>query len=510
MRVLFVLILFVSFVSDGLAQISQQPATCNFDLNEPADLDRKKLDDLMAGWVERLKRLTGSTKRIVGGRIACPNDWPYFVAFRQAQGNRHLYFCGGTMISEQWALTAAHCFADDKASVQVVIGTTDLVTEENASVYNAVEVRKHPNYEPYDPTSGASQVNDIALVRIDRRFRGPKAILSENIQSDGDLGQGRAFVAGFGTTDAITPTAQSRVNLFQRSFDGRGILSGSSRLLQTVVPLVSAGICQTQWRNLSPDRSICAGYELGMRDSCEGDSGGPLVALDRSSKPYQIGLVSYGSGCAQAASYGVYTRISAYRDWIRFHVRDAVFYDATPETDFALMTALHQMMAEKFSDVRERMEMRLTSGPEFSTDDLLTFEVVSKTPGRLLVLDIDPKGQITQLIPNQYMRETNNEIIVNQAFVVPTRRPSDGMPEFQMPASPDPAGEGRLIALVIPEMVLRETQFEVISPRGFQKKPDSNNYIQNLVNLIENQAIATDGSVLAGWAFHSVKYIVVE
>lgn len=507
MRILWVVIAILSLVPLSTAQEAAPPPTCGFENQESAD--KASIDQLVSGWVDRLKKLTGSTKKIVGGNIACPDDWPYMVAFRYMNAGNLMYFCGGTMITDQWILTAAHCVSGTNGRFQVVSGTTDLVSEAGASVFNVTQVRVHPNYRPHNPVTGAYEENDIALVKLDRRYDGPVALLSDNIQADGDLGQGRAFVAGFGATAPLSPSVRSQPQFFNRSTDGRGLFAGSSKLLQTVIPLVSSQICGNQWTALDTRRSICAGYELGVRDSCEGDSGGPLVALDRNSAPYQIGLVSYGSGCAQETSYGVYTRISAYRDWIRFHVPAAAFYNAEPETDFALMSAIHQQLADKFKTAEGLLDVRLTSGPEFSRNELLSFELDAKVSGRLLVLDIDPIGRVTQLIPNQYMTHSTNQIYADETYTVPTRR-FDGVPEFQMPAIPEPAGEGRLIALILPNKVFTSSKFEVIESQGFRKKPDSSNYIQNLVNLIEIQAIRSDGRLEAGWAFDSVVYTITE
>jgi secreted trypsin-like serine protease len=64
---------------------------------------------------------------------------------------------------------------------------------------------------------------------------------------------------------------------------------------------------------------ICAGLEEGTRDSCQGDSGGPLIASDKTGCPWQVGVVSWGYGCAEKNAYGVYTRVSHHAGWIQKH-----------------------------------------------------------------------------------------------------------------------------------------------------------------------------------------------
>ncbi|XP_021931893.1 uncharacterized protein LOC110835704 [Zootermopsis nevadensis] len=86
----------------------------------------------------------------------------------------------------------------------------------------------------------------------------------------------------------------------------------TSRILQKLqLPIVSASRCRCLYGDL-PDHQICAGYpETGGKDSCQGDSGGPLVVSG-----LQIGVVSWGYGCAKPRYPGVYTEVAAYRSWI--------------------------------------------------------------------------------------------------------------------------------------------------------------------------------------------------
>ncbi len=72
-------------------------------------------------------------------------------------------------------------------------------------------------------------------------------------------------------------------------------------------------------RGLVTDGHVCAGYRRRISGSCQGDSGGPLVVPGGPSRWTQIGIVSWGVGCAQAEAYGVYTRVSRYIDWILGH-----------------------------------------------------------------------------------------------------------------------------------------------------------------------------------------------
>ncbi|KAK7866887.1 hypothetical protein R5R35_006048 [Gryllus longicercus] len=84
-------------------------------------------------------------------------------------------------------------------------------------------------------------------------------------------------------------------------------------ILQEVeLPLLDNAACKKYYPLRITARMICAGYAEGGRDACQGDSGGPLVV----SGGRQVGIVSWGRGCARSASPGVYARVAALRDWI--------------------------------------------------------------------------------------------------------------------------------------------------------------------------------------------------
>jgi trypsin len=91
-------------------------------------------------------------------------------------------------------------------------------------------------------------------------------------------------------------------------------------LQRAQVPLVATAACRQRYADYSltlAPTMICAGYEVGGIDACTGDSGGPLLFWNnRQQRWLQIGIISWGSGCAEAGIYGVYTQVSSFTEWI--------------------------------------------------------------------------------------------------------------------------------------------------------------------------------------------------
>ena len=89
-----------------------------------------------------------------------------------------------------------------------------------------------------------------------------------------------------------------------------------SILQKVTVPFVDEATCKDAYGSSSiTDGMICAGRK--GKDSCQGDSGGPMVNMNGE----QVGIVSWGYGCAAAGYPGVYTRVSNYASWIENHSR---------------------------------------------------------------------------------------------------------------------------------------------------------------------------------------------
>lgn len=294
-------------------------------------------------WGFAVGALALATACVVGGREANPEDWPGIVSLQSQQGRNIYHECGAAMISPEWAVTAAHCvenvsietdtgraaqyFPDASGGLKrfgplsVIVGAGTLLETPKDATFPIDRIVIHPGYE----TGHAEHGDDLALIRIVGRWDGPLSRLDglTGRAPDPNTAQTEVVVAGYGNTEE----QGSREEGFNRT--GRHVSAPSLALMEGIVPPVDPQTCNQQIAALidkygldqeftgvsvDPALQICAG--TGGTDSCQGDSGGPLVARTWEDGPVQIGVVSWGLGCARQDSPGVYSRVSAYADWI--------------------------------------------------------------------------------------------------------------------------------------------------------------------------------------------------
>lgn len=233
------------------------------------------------------------TPRIVNGNDANPADWPFFAQIVPSYSERS--FCGGSYLGEGFVLTAAHCLRNKHtAFFDVKLGGYKFENKEGTR-FEVKRVFMHPEYE------SAYGLNDIAVIElktIPARFSAVslgQTNLSQYVRVGDPL-----TVAGLGRTLEKGP---------------------SPKVLQEVdVPLVSTEACNAAggaYQNGYIGKSaFCAGYLEGGKDSCSGDSGGPIV-VNQGGQVSQLGVVSWGVGCARPGKYGVYSDVTHYHDWIK-------------------------------------------------------------------------------------------------------------------------------------------------------------------------------------------------
>lgn len=251
------------------------------------------------------------TGRIVGGTTAPDGAWPSQVGllYRSDPDNFRAQFCGGTVINRSWILTAAHCVEDFAASQIDILTSTQSLTS-GGTRYPAVEIRVLPGFEAH------TYHRDVAVIRIDRPTVAPvQPFLDQGVAVEG----GTAAVAtGWGTVEYESSTYPIQ-------------------LQQVTVPVLTDSQCRTTAPSGYPaygssymsSSMLCAG-QLG-KDTCQGDSGGPLV-VGNGGIWTQVGITSWGSDCG-AGWPGVYSKVSAFSNWVKQQIRYGPFSDANAYVD---------------------------------------------------------------------------------------------------------------------------------------------------------------------------------
>ncbi|EKA7355619.1 serine protease [Vibrio vulnificus] len=236
------------------------------------------------------------SNRIIGGSTAPAEKWPFMAALvSKGYNGGKGQFCGASFIGSRYVLTAAHCLdatlGDD---IEVIIGQQNLSA---ATSEQRLSVRKVYVHEAY---VDAAMGNDIAILELTDEFGGGSVPLVEASFRKSLAAGSNLTVMGWGDQD---PTDNFR---------------GATQLQQVNVELIDQQVCKNVpalGYDKITENAFCAGVVQGGKDSCQGDSGGPIVVSDNGQYK-QLGIVSWGDGCAEKGKYGVYANVSYYADWI--------------------------------------------------------------------------------------------------------------------------------------------------------------------------------------------------
>ncbi|XP_070823425.1 trypsin-1 [Chaetodon trifascialis] len=217
--------------------------------------------------------------KIVGGYECARHSQPHQVSL-----NSGYHFCGGSLVNENWVVSAAHCY---KSRVQVRLGEHNIRVNENTEQFiRSSRVIRHPKYNAYNID------NDIMLIKLSEpavfnQYVQPVA-LPTRCAPAGTM----CTVSGWGSTMSST-------------VDG-------NKLQCLEIPILSKRDCNNSYPGMITDAMFCAGYLEGGKDSCQGDSGGPVVCNGQLQ-----GVVSWGYGCAEKDQPGVYAKVCIFTDWLQ-------------------------------------------------------------------------------------------------------------------------------------------------------------------------------------------------
>ncbi|NXX79448.1 TMPS2 protease, partial [Urocolius indicus] len=230
--------------------------------------------------------------RIVGGTVATLGQWPWQVSLH-VQGT---HVCGGSIITPQWIVTAAHCVEGQLSEAyrwKVYAGILNQGEMLLGTGYKVQLVISHPDYDT------DSKDNDVALMKLETPLSFTDTVQPVCLPNPGMMFQTNqeCWISGWGAEYQGGKT--------------------SNNLNYAMVQLIEYSTCNSVsvYNGMVLPTMICAGYLEGGVDSCQGDSGGPLVTK-KNSVWWLVGDTSWGTGCASRNRPGVYGNMTVFTDWI--------------------------------------------------------------------------------------------------------------------------------------------------------------------------------------------------
>ncbi|XP_059398970.1 complement factor D-like [Carassius carassius] len=222
---------------------------------------------------------------IVNGWEAKPHSRPYMVSIQL----KKIHVCGGSLISDQWVLTAAHCWNRNQ-TLTVVVGAHDLKESKNSDHIGVKCYIQHPSYAHF-------HFNDIMLLKLKEKVNINNIVKSISLPKNKDVEANTlCSVAGWGQLKTEGPM--------------------SDRLMEANVSIMNESECHERWgRKFSEKQMMCT---YGHGGSCRFDSGGPLVCGDTA-----IGVTAFGDNllCNSPEKPNVYIKILPYIPWINGKIK---------------------------------------------------------------------------------------------------------------------------------------------------------------------------------------------
>lgn len=276
--------------------------------------------------------------RIVNGIDVKAGEIPWQVSFQDTSYIPDFHFCGGSVLNENWIICAAHCVepSTDNPDPDYEIEGGMISLRAGGQERKVDAIIRNKNYAPLRTQ------NDISLIHVSEPFdlnddQMPMKGVTLPSKMSGATEQDPYVQADFSESypDSDWTTA-IKGTVFGVTGWGTLEAGGSTPdIMQKVaVSYITDDVCNEPPPPANPSAGydgrviysmICAGGAGGNHDSCQGDSGGPLNLIklggingetDYTISSEQVGIVSWGSGCADDGYPGVYTQLAFFVDWI--------------------------------------------------------------------------------------------------------------------------------------------------------------------------------------------------
>jgi hypothetical protein len=263
-------------------------------------------------------------------------------------------------------------------------------------------------------------------------------------------------------------------------------LAGSAHLMQATMPVVDAPRCALAFPQHEASTQVCAGFDDGGVESCQADVGGPLVALDSYGEAYQVGISSYGFGCGRTGKYGVYTRVSAFANWIAAYVPQAILAPRTEEPDAAAAGDALDALIDALAPANGRVSVVMQPNDAYQLGQPLAYDITPSVGGLLLVLELGETGQVVEIYPNKLAERLMDPSLPAGATL---RFPDAAFP-FGFCASPPE--KARILAVIVPESFPYDTTIwsETARMRGFDAALNPAGIALNLAEQVQRYAAA--------------------
>ncbi|GAB0086216.1 trypsin [Sergentomyia squamirostris] len=242
--------------------------------------------------------------RIVGGQEATPHEFPYMISIQSVTGHGNQtvkrHFCGGSILTENWILTAAHCIDSFSNDTEIVAGAHSISAgNPNEQRRMANRTIKHTGFNGENIKNSA----DIAVVRVNESFVFNVFVNKINLPNGTRYyPEGVATISGWGSTSKET-------------------LKYPDKLQKAQLAILEETECQ-KLASSNGTNIVCAGDLSGAKSICNGDSGGPLVQSNGNRGLIQLGVVSWGwIPCGEKNKTGVFMNVSFYRSWIQQNIK---------------------------------------------------------------------------------------------------------------------------------------------------------------------------------------------